>query len=190
MDYNIFEQIGLPYKLDQSANNLRIHAGNEKAWTALHHIAGSWQLTHQAPMLLNGPKGSGKTHLMRAFEQKLRSLHTELNITWQSSRDIFGSHFQQSSRLRYVAPSYDRPNIDILLLHSFADMEDSLGRQDLFMQLIGKMIQTAKLVIIEARHLPSDTALLAPHPDAIYLPSYKAFFHQCSRFRITQEQEN
>gem|GEM_PF-2988624 len=177
-------------QLDQSTNNLRVHTGNDKAWSALRHIASNWPLSHQTPILLQGPKGSGKTHLMRAFEQQIRSRDNEVTVSWQSCRAIFDDYFRQQSRLKYVAPSTNRHHIDILLLHSFAAIQDSLGLQDLFVQLIDAMIQKAKLVIIEVRHLPSDNALVAPHPDALYLPSYKSFFQQCSQLRITETQDD
>jgi chromosomal replication initiation ATPase DnaA len=184
MDYNIFDQSRLPYNLDQSPDNLRVHEGNGQAWAALCDLAKSWPDYPRVPILLAGPKNSGKTHLMRAFEHHFCNIHPTAKISWQSPRNIADSHFRLSSRLRYVRPSNERSDIDVLFVHSTAIEEESLGLQDLFVQLMVQIQQTVKILIFEARCLPNEHALVAPHPDAIYLPSYKSLFKECSMFKI------
>lgn len=158
-----------------TVNNFIIGPHNREAWKRVRKTVESPGKRYN-PLVIYGPVGSGKTHLLRAAKQYLYQQSPQLQVMYRSSErfilefiDVIKSDPHHWHRRLYshgvdeiiVQPSWNP--MDVLLLD---DLELIAGKECLkqdFRYLCRKFCQEGKQLIITITGKSHSTYLLAKH---------------------------
>ncbi|MBI2345111.1 chromosomal replication initiator protein DnaA [Candidatus Dependentiae bacterium] len=106
------------------------------------------------PLLLYGPSGLGKTHLLHAIGNYVQSHHPELSILYQTT-DRFVTEFINAVRFDSVSKFQAKyKNIDLLLIDDIQFMVGKEQTQEIFFQIFNSLYEANKQIVLSCDVFP------------------------------------
>lgn len=106
------------------------------------------------PLLLYGPSGLGKTHLLHAIGNQLQQQHGNLAIMYQTT-DRFITEFIQAIRTDSVSKFQSRyKTIDVFLIDDIQFMVNKEQTQEMFFQIFNFLYESKKQIVLTSDTLP------------------------------------
>lgn len=128
---NAYEFQTNPLPIDNTFDNLILYSGNRFAYTAAVYVAEAPGMAYN-PLFLYGPTGNGKTHLMQAIGNKIKSERVDQNIVFITAHQ-FRSFYIESIAANRTADFYKYfKSADVLLfddldlLHGLEQTQEAL----------------------------------------------------------------
>lgn len=126
---------------------------NALAFAAAHAVTQNPGALYN-PLLIWGGGGLGKTHLLQAIGNRIKQMHKQAQILYQTA-DRFISEFimaARTSRIQQFEARYRA--VDVLLLDDIQSMSNKHGTQDMFYQIFTNMHLAHKQVVCTCDTLP------------------------------------
>ncbi len=128
---------------------------NEMATAAAQAVAES-PGTRYNPLVICGDSGLGKTHLLHAVGNHIRSADPKARIVYQSA-DRFVHEFITSVRFDKVAAFESRyREVDVLLMDDIQCMSHKAQTQEAFFSIFNRLYELGKQIVFSSNALPSD----------------------------------
>jgi chromosomal replication initiator protein len=126
---------------------------NALAFAAAHAVTQNPGALYN-PLLIWGGDGLGKTHLLQAIGNRIKQMHKQAQILYQTA-DRFISDFimaARTSRIQQFEARYRQ--VDVLLLDDIQCMSNKHGTQDMFYQIFTNLHLARKQVVCTCDNLP------------------------------------
>lgn len=126
---------------------------NEFATAAAISIANRPGVNYN-PLMLYGGVGLGKTHLMQAIGNHVKTSYPEMKVMYISGPD-FTTNFIQSIRMN-KAHEFERfyKSLDILIVDDIQFLQGKVSTQDSFFQIFNSLYQLKKQIVLSCDKLP------------------------------------
>lgn len=128
---------------------------NELAHAAARRVAEGGSVTFN-PLFLYGGVGLGKTHLMHAIINELRTTKTELNVLYLSAEQ-FMYRFVQALREKQVMGFKELfRSVDVLMVDDVQFIAGKDSTQEEFFHTFNTLVEQNKQIVISADRLPGE----------------------------------
>lgn len=128
---------------------------NSLAYAAAHAVAENPGALYN-PLLIWGGSGLGKTHLLQAIGNHLKTLHKKATVVYQSA-DRFINEFVAAVRADRVYQFEDRyKGADVLLMDDIQYISNKEQTQEIFFQIFNNLHQARKQIVFTSNALPRD----------------------------------
>ena len=106
------------------------------------------------PLLLYGPSGLGKTHLLHAIGNYIQETQPDLHVLYQTT-DRFVTEFISSVRFDSINKFQSKyKNIDVLLIDDIQFMVGKEQTQEIFFQIFNNLYESNKQIVLTCDVLP------------------------------------
>lgn len=113
------------------------------------------------PLFIYGDSGLGKTHLLHAVANKIKSVHSHFTILYQSA-DRFVNEFIHAIRFNKVHIFENRyKNVDALLIDDIQFISNKEQTQEIFFYIFNTLYEARKQIVFSSDSLPQDISGLA-----------------------------
>lgn len=148
--------INIEYLFD----NFVVGPNNSLAYSACQAVA-SKPGTLYNPLFIYGASGLGKTHLLHAIANAIRSKNNKLSVLYQSA-DRFVNEFINAIRFDKVAAFENKyKNVDVLLIDDIQFISNKEQTQEAFFHIFNALYESKKQIVFSSDSLPHDISGLA-----------------------------
>jgi chromosomal replication initiator protein len=112
------------------------------------------------PLFLYGGSGLGKTHLLLAIENYIRSHQPQLRVTYAQTSDFvndFTAMFRDNEKRREFAQKYH--SADVILLDDVQQLENKVETTNEVFQIFNHFIAQNKQIVLSSDRAPNDIDL-------------------------------
>jgi chromosomal replication initiator protein len=133
---------------------------NSLAYAAAQAIAEKPGLLYN-PLFIYGPSGLGKTHLLHAVGNHLRTHNAKMRIVYQSA-DRFVNEFINAIRFdKITAFEHKYRELDVLLIDDIQFISHKEQTQEAFFHIFNALYESRKQLVFSSDSLPGDIVGLA-----------------------------
>ena len=151
----------LPVQCDNTRDrftfdNFVIGPSNELAFAVARQISSGTSLQYN-PIVLHGANGLGKTHLLYAIENEIKTKHPEKRIRFISSEDFvstFVSSVRGAGRDAITAFKADLRDVDVLIIDDAHFIADKPGSQEELLHTLVSLVDAGRQILIAADRHP------------------------------------
>ena len=100
------------------------------------------------PIVLRGETGTGKTHLMRAFENYLHEAFGLTNYIYVSSAEFFNEYVDAITKKKFVEFQQKYKSLDALFIDNFEYLSKKYGLQDELFNIFSVLINRNTFICV------------------------------------------
>ena len=136
-------------------SNFIIGPHNQLAYAAAQAIAQQPGTTYN-PLFIYGSSGLGKTHLLHAIGNEVKTIHKKAIVAYQTA-DRFVSEFIQAIRFDKVQQFKDKfKNVDVLLVDDLQSIAGKDQTQEVFFNIFNLLYEANKQLVFTSDTYPRD----------------------------------
>jgi chromosomal replication initiator protein len=141
-------------------DNLVVGAHNSLAFAAARAVVEQPGLLYN-PLFIYGPSGLGKTHLLHAIGNELKTRHPQVVLLYQTA-DRFVSEFINAIRFDKMNAFKERyRTIDVLLIDDIQFFSNKESTQEAFFHIFNTLHESGRQIVFTSDSYPKDIKGLA-----------------------------